>query len=216
MNQFSYHKIAAHYESCLDKYGDCHKGVDWPNKEDATRRYQVMLDVIRENGKNTILDFGCGAAHMYEFMQKNSKGEYTSVEYYGLDLSPKFVELSKAKYPDRKFFCMDILTDCDKLPMFDYIILNGVFTEKLSASFEEMESYFQEMLCKVYSKAEKGIAFNVMSKAVDWEREDLFHLSTDRLINFLVKNLGRNFIIRNDYGLYEYTTYVYKTQSKRS
>ena len=56
----------------------------------------------------------------------------------------------------------------------------------------------------------KGVAFNVMSKAVDWEREDLFHLPADLLIDFLTKKLTRNFIIRNDYGLYEYTTYIYK------
>jgi len=45
---------------------------------------------------------------------------------------------------------------------------------------------------------------------VDWEREDLFHLSLDSLAGFLVKELGRDFVIRNDYGLYEYTTYVYR------
>lgn len=49
-----------------------------------------------------------------------------------------------------------------------------------------------------------------MSKDVDWEREDLFHLSLDELSNFLTKEVSRNFIIRNDYGLYEYTTYLYK------
>ena len=66
------------------------------------------------------------------------------------------------------------------------------------------------MLMRVFAKARKGVAFNVMSKSVDWERDDLFHLSADRLITFLTKSLSRHFIIRNDYGLYEYTTYVYK------
>ena len=55
-----------------------------------------------------------------------------------------------------------------------------------------------------------GIAFNVMSKDVDWERDDLFHLPLSELSSFLSKNLTRRYIIRNDYGLYEYTTYVYK------
>ncbi len=55
-----------------------------------------------------------------------------------------------------------------------------------------------------------GVAFNVMSKDVDWEREDLFHLPLNVLSNFLTKEVTRDFIIRYDYGLYEYTTYLYK------
>jgi hypothetical protein len=61
-----------------------------------------------------------------------------------------------------------------------------------------------------FAKARVGVAFNVMSTHVDWERDDLFHLPMDVLGSFLTKNLSRKFVIRSDYGLYEYTTYVYK------
>ena len=47
-------------------------------------------------------------------------------------------------------------------------------------------------------------------KQVDWEKDFLFHLPLDTLAFFLTKELTRNFIIRNDYGLYEYTVYLYK------
>jgi len=77
-------------------------------------------------------------------------------------------------------------------------------------SFEEMLSYFKESVTRVFNKAKIAIAFNVMSPYVDWEREDLFHLSLDVLAGFLVKELSRDFVIRNDYGLYEYTAYVYR------
>jgi hypothetical protein len=30
------------------------------------------------------------------------------------------------------------------------------------------------------------------------------------LARILIRSLTRNFVIRNDYGLYEYTTYVYR------
>ena len=73
-----------------------------------------------------------------------------------------------------------------------------------------MWAYTQEMLIAIFSICNKGIAFNVMSKSVDWERWDLFHLPTDLLIDFMTKKLSRNFVIRNDYGLYEYTVYLYK------
>ena len=45
-----YTKIINHYEKCLDEHGDSHLGVDWPNKEEADKRYRVMLEVIHWRG----------------------------------------------------------------------------------------------------------------------------------------------------------------------
>jgi hypothetical protein len=104
---------------------------------------------------------------------------------------------------------MDLLDDDSALPSFDYIVLNGVFTEKLELPFDEMLAYFKQLLTRVFAHAKIGIAFNVMSKHVDWERPELFHLPFDTLAEFLKKELSRHFVFRNDYGLYEYTTYVY-------
>ena len=73
-----------------------------------------------------------------------------------------------------------------------------------------MPAYFKQMLKTRFSKTEIRIAFNVMSNQLDWEREDLSHHPMDTLADFRTKELSRNFVIRNDYGLYEYTTYVYK------
>ena len=88
--------------------------------------------------------------------------------------------------------------------------MNGVFTEKRDLEFDAMFEYMQNLLSLVFDKCKYGIAFNLMSKNVDWEREDLFHVSLDLITGFICKNLTRNFVIRNDYGLYEYTVYVYK------
>jgi SAM-dependent methyltransferase len=203
--------IVKHYEDCLDKYGDTHLGVDWPKAGDTDKRYKVMLDVTRFGGdehKNvSLLDFGCGAAHLYQYILDHY---FENISYAGLDASEKFISLCKKKYPHIPFYQMDILDKRDALPNFDYIVMNGVFTEKRELSFEEMWKYVCEMLIAIFPHCNMGLAFNVMSKAVEWEREDLFHVPTDMLINFLTKDLGRNFIIRNDYGLYEYTVYVYK------
>lgn len=118
--------------------------------------------------------------------------------------------MCQAKYPDLAFYCCDILQPAADIPEFDYVVMNGVFTEKCSLSFGEMFEYVKQVLSKVFVFARIGLAFNVMSKQVDWERPDLFHLPLDTLADFLTSQLSRNFVIRNDYGLYEYTTYVYK------
>jgi hypothetical protein len=203
-----YRSIIDHYEGCFERHGDTPAGVDWPNAADAETRYKVMLDVVRESERSvSLLDFGCGSAHLYEYLLRR---RIQNIEYSGLDASHVFVEASVKKHSEIPFYCMDVLDGCEQLPQFDYVVMNGVFTEKRDLLHEEMFTYFKTVVPILFEKAKIGIAFNVMSKAVDWERDDLFHLSTDLLIDFLVKNVSRNYIIRSDYGLYEYTTYVYR------
>ena len=210
MDEKKYLGIVSHYESCLAIHGDTHLGVDWPKAQDVETRYRVMLDVITNQSAAapvSLLDFGCGTAHLEEYILKMGIG---NIEYAGLDLSEKFIQICRNKFPANRFYCLDVLAGASDLPKFDYVVLNGVFTEKRDLSFDEMFSYFKRLIMRVFEKAEIGIAFNVMSKHVDWERDDLFHLPFDSLATFLQQELSRHFVIRNDYGLYEYTTYVYR------
>jgi SAM-dependent methyltransferase len=203
-----YQELVSHYESCLRTHGDNHRGVDWPNAVDARTRYQIMLDVIRTPARSPVrlLDLGCGASHLYEFLRETRR---TEIEYTGLDLSPEFIRLSRKKFPDVPFYCLDVLDPAVEVATFDYVVMNGVFTERRSLSFDEMWIFVQAMVTRAFELATVGVAFNVMSKHVDWEREDLFHLPLDVLAQFLTGKLGRHFVIRSDYGLYEYTTFVY-------
>jgi len=214
MNERKYLSIVAFCEECLEKYGDNYLGVGWTkSQEDTDTRYRVMLDVINRSPieKIKLLDFGCGASHLYEYILRQN---LQNIEYSGLDVSEKFINLSKRKFPSINYYCLDILHEQTQLPDFDYVILNGILTVKRDLSFDEMFGYLQTLVIKAFMIARVGIAFNTMSKQVDWEREDLFHLPFDMLAYFLVKNVSRHFIIRHDYGLYEYTTYVYKQATR--
>ena len=76
-----------------------------------------------------------------------------------------------------------------------------------------MFAYLCALVRRVSDMATIGFAFNVMTKQVDWERDDLFHLPVDRLLTFLSREVSRHVVIRHDYGLYQYTAYVYKRSS---
>ena len=158
-----YKSIVSFYEECFEQYGDVPRGHHWPNMEDLEKRYDTMLGVIRDNSKkNTILDFGCGSALLYNYILKNIPNE--SIIYSGLDLSSKFSDAAKSKFPQIKIYCFDVLQEPEKLENFDYIVMNGVFTERINLTFDEMWDYFKRMIQIVFAKADKGIAFNVMSK----------------------------------------------------
>jgi len=203
----SYLKIAEHYDKCFKEHGDNNLGVDWPKYEDTLTRHQVMLQLLQGEENVSLLDFGCGLGHFYEFLKTNN--HHNSINYSGLDINEGFYQTCKEKYPELDFYHIDILIN-NNIPNFDYIVCNGTFTEKRELSQEEMMEFFTSAISKLWDKCNKGMAFNVMSKLVDWEREDLFHVSIDELGLFLKNNLSRNFIIRNNYKLYEYTVYVYK------
>lgn len=205
-----YLDIVAHYEACLAAHGDTHRGVDWPNAEDAAKRYDVMLDVLDHPQRPpaaSLLDLGCGAGHLLEHLRRVGRAD---VRYRGADISPRFVELCQRKFPGESFTLVDVLREPDHLPAADFIVANGVFTEKRSLSWECMWDYTQRMIASLFRKARVGLAFNVMSHHVDWQRDDLFHLPFDTLAAFLRAEVSRHFLFRADYGLYEYTVYVYR------
>lgn len=205
-----YSGIVAHYENCLSRFGDTHLGVDWQNAEDADKRYRIMLDILRneQDDRVTLLDFGCGTAGLLDYIYEHNG---PAISYSGLDISSAFIEVCKIKYPSIEFFNIDILEPGVHLPRFDYIIMNGVFTEKVNLSHQRMYQYFCAMIERIFLICKKGIAFNLRSKQVIAENTELFHLSLDDLAWFLVGKFGRNFIIRNDYGLEEYTVYLFSS-----
>jgi len=203
-----YLAIVESCESDLEKYGDTFLGVGWTkSKKHADLRYKIMLELLRERTEVSLLDVGCGACHLLEYMTAHN---VENVRYCGIDLSESFLALSRRKFPNIELFHRDILSLDFEFPRFDYVVMNGLFNWRGQVSHDEMWAYMQTMLLRAFEMADRGIAFNVMSKYLDWERDDLFHLSFDCLAQFLDGKISRHFAFRHDYGLFEYTVYVYK------
>ena len=135
----------------------------------------------------------------------------TGIDYTGLDLSANYLRLAQQKFPETAFYQEDLLNSAIALPVHDYVVMNGVFTFKGNHSEDAMWDYSQKLLTAAWKLSKRGLAFNVMTKYLDWERDDLFHLSLDKIVAFVSDKFSRSFVIRHDYGLYEYTMYIYHT-----
>jgi cyclopropane fatty-acyl-phospholipid synthase-like methyltransferase len=197
----NYKKIVKRYEKCFETHGDSHLGVEWKTKESAEKRYEVMAQLIKDKGR--ILDFGCGTAAFLKYCER------MCCEYTGLDISEKYISFCKEKYKENRFINIDVLKD-SFTEIFDYVIMNGIFTCKDVLTYDEMQDYFLSLTRQVFNNnTNKGLAFNVMSPYVDYEKEYLFHVPLNNMAKF-VTTLTKNFVIRHDYGLYEYTVYLYK------
>jgi SAM-dependent methyltransferase len=202
-----YRSIVEFCETCLDRHGDTYEGVGWTKSQEHTdRRYEVMLDLVRPRpGGARLLDFGCGAAGLYEYMRRTG---FEGVEYTGLDVSPRFLELARAKHPHLEFLMADLIGG-DDISRFDYVVMNGIFTVRAELAHQQMWEYLRTLVRRIFARTRIGLAFNVMSPHVDWERDDLFHVPVGELTDFVASELSRSFVVRHDYRLFEYTVYAY-------
>jgi SAM-dependent methyltransferase len=183
----------------LRQYGDTHLGADWSSARDAAARYRVMLDVIRSPATTpvSLLDFGCGASRLLDFILSEGR---SGIAYSGLDLSPEGIALSRRKYGGVPYYCLDVLQPGAELPRFDYVVMNGVFTERRELTVEEMLAYTVAVVEAMFARTSVGLAFNAMSAHLGWELPHLFHLPFDRLAAVLTARLTRNFVVRADYA----------------
>ena len=204
-----YSVIRDHYEDCLAAHGPTPRGVDWPNEHDLETRFRVMLGVFRPNPvKPKLLDLGCGPGLLLDHL--SAAGRLDELEYTGLDFSEAMVAAARRRHPSCQFLCRDLLRKPLADASFDYVIMNGVLTEKLDLSHEAMTAYAEKLIEAAFATARIGLAFNAMSPHVDRTRDDLFHWPLDDLLAFLTAKVTRHVAIRADYGLYEFTAYLYR------
>lgn len=206
--------LLAHYDSRLQQHGDTARGADWPDEEGRRVRFDVMLDVIQLRRREPIVvcDLGCGTGELLAHIRRRG---LDNVSYVGVDRSARALEIARGKFPGAEFIQIDVNDSNASVARLtcDYLVANGLFTVKAGLSDQEMWAFLTSTLRAVWPQVRRGVAFNVMSKAVDWERDDLFHVSADALLRMLHDLAGRHLRLRADYGLYEYTAYAFKAES---
>lgn len=195
-----------HYEHCFDTHGATAKGVDWRDTETANMRYQKMLNVIADPLiKATILDVGCGFAGLLSYLNEQK----LSIDYTGIDVAQNMLSHSRAVFPRNQFIEADILAyQFDRT--YDYVVCNGILTQKLTASQSSMTKYMEKLIKTMFQLCNIGIAFNVMSDRVNFKVDNLFYKSPEELIKFCLDNITRYIKIDHAYPMYEYTVYLYK------
>lgn len=108
------------FTKAADKYETDHAGVYNMCKKD----YPDVLAELEKEDFTDLLDCGCGPAPMLTLL----KEKYPDKHYTGIDLTPKMIEVAKAKnMPDVNL----IVGDCENLPFeensFDVIICSQSF-----------------------------------------------------------------------------------------
>lgn len=203
--------LKAHYEATFRQFGATPRGVDWEGSDKARLRHEAMLRLIAPqeiSGRRAIslLDVGCGYGALLEFLTAHG---FTNVDYTGVDLVDDMVAHANRQLTGATFVQGDILEMDLADGSYDYVIANGVFTQKLMASDAEMHAFLSRMVEKLFALCRKGVAFNVMTKFVDFESFENYYRHPGEMAD-LASRLTRRFVIDHSYPLYEYTVRLYK------
>ena len=200
-------KLNTIYENEFKKFGDTYKGMGWKKPKDQLKRFHEFSKIFSKDiNKKKIIDLGCGTSHYYKFLKKINMNNF---EYIGIDISKQFIDISKNKFPDNEYYCIDILKTKKKFKS-DYIIINGIFTQKGNMPEKQMYKFFTKFLEKSLSFAKKGLAFNTLSPMSNWKNKKNYYLSFDKLVKFLKLSNENNFLINHTYNKYEYIVYIFK------
>lgn len=191
-------KIKKHYSERFERYGPTSMGVDWKNENQSNVRHKTFLDLIRKsNIKNfSVLDVGCGFGSFYEYLNLN---KLSKIKYFGIDLVEEMIEFAKNKYDDNLFKVENLLT-YDSKEKYDFVIANGLFTQKFNFTQDEMLRFFTKCVLKLYKISNKGFLFNILSENIDYKNPKNFYLSKEDVLSIINRqgDLSIENIINND------------------
>lgn len=169
-----------------------------------------VIDELYDIPTPSILDVGCGCAHLLTYCKRNK----IEINYTGMDIMEKSIQIAQAKYPDVAFILGDI-TQMECAPTYDYVICNGILTYKHTIGIEEMDKYFRLVVTNMFKACKVGIAFNVTSPCSPYIDNRNFYKHPLELVAFCLEHVGARFKLdhsfRDQNQLHDHVLYVYKS-----
>lgn len=211
-------RFRAYQEPIFDEHGPTPAGVGWGDPKELEFRYGRILRILdhdhaRPAGVPSLLDVGCGWGGLLEYA--NAQG--IRLRYTGIDLVEKMVAYARDRFPDADVEVGDV-RDLKGGGRFDYVVANGVLTQKLDATIPEMEAFCHEMIRAAFRLCRYGMAFNMMSTRVNFMATNLYYQNPSELLAYLLREVTPRVVVDHAYSslgsgrgkFYDFTVYVYK------
>lgn len=198
-----YEEAKQYFDRKLKECGEGPGVADWNSVEAQEIRFEQISKVLPADDMSfSICDYGCGIGDYYIYLKK----KYSNISYTGIDISKEIIAKAK-KLSDGTFFAGHEITE-----HYDYIVTSGIFNAKQSASDEEWFQYIIKTIESFNDHADKGFAFNCLTKYSDEDHKKDYLYYTDPLIifDYCKTHFSRNVALLHDYEIYDFTVLVRK------
>ena len=206
--------LGRHYSSKFAAHGPNSQGVDWGTDESRMfLRYAKMLDLLNLSDAETppsLLDVGCGYGGLLTFAHERS----IELEYTGIDVAENMIRWAGEHMSTGAFVHGDVMSHPIE-SRFDYVVCNGILTQKLDTPGLEMDEFAGQLIRRLFSLANVGLAFNVMTTKVNHFSNNLYYRNPAELFAWCLTEITPNIRIDHSYPLYEYTVYLYQQEVSR-
>jgi hypothetical protein len=196
-------EIKKSYKISFSEHGDSPSAVQWP-KGRQEERFKALTQFIPKGRSFSILDFGCGLAHLKDYLDRN----YSEVNYTGVDMVDEFISFNRKKYPGTTFMMPEEFHESTE--KYDYVVASGVFNilykETLEAHQEEVFRIFKGL----FLKTNDYIAVDFLTNRVDFQQPTSYHSSPEYVLQRLLNQFSRRVIINHSYLPYEFCLTVFR------
>jgi len=198
-------EVSKYYTNKIQQFGTTPQGVDWNSTDSQELRFEILSNVILQDEKFSILDFGCGFGSMLDYFDK----KYNSFKYVGFDVSEEMVHAALEKFSTKEYAKWTTSLPAENA---DYVIASGIFNVKLENNNEDWLNYILETLHKIDASSTKGFSFNVLTKYSDSEymKDYLYYADPLFLFDYCKTHFSKNVALLHDYNLYEFSIIVRK------
>lgn len=148
-------KLIQNYHNNYLMYGDSALGVSWQEKDQ-----KILFEIAKkELVGTTLLDYGCGLGHFYEFLGDKS------VKYLGIDLNPIFAQRCMEKGINAYYGSIEWADVFLRMPCFDTIVALGTFHYR-NGEVEDIEKKVDFMSRTLWKLANKKFIFTLITKKI--------------------------------------------------
>ena len=163
--------------------------VGWlDGKQNQAKRFETLLNIGVQEG-DSILDLGCGLGHMVEHLEKIG----LNVRYTGIDTNKNSIQQAY-QFREATYIYGTIF---DIQERYDWGLASGVF----NVEFPKLDML--ETISELLSKANKGIAFNLLSNSAN-NNLTYENYIPEEVVSYQKGNVSivENYGVENDFTIY--------------
>jgi SAM-dependent methyltransferase len=195
-------EIIDQYRAAFARHGDSLESVLW-TKGRQKIRFVVLTAHIVDDGFS-ILDFGCGLAHLKSYLDERFKSHH----YTGADFVPDFIAHNRKRHTDASFHLAN--TPAQVPGDFDHILMSGIFNLRYGKDDEASFEIVKRILREAFAKAKISLAVDFRRDRTNYREPDAYHQSLAALYSFACDELSPRLRFDLSYMPYEYALIVFK------